>query len=40
MYEPMHELACLGDFKGNVYQDASATMIIELNAKPDNKLNI
>ncbi|KAL7603309.1 transcription factor TGA1 isoform X1 [Lactuca sativa] len=37
VYEPMHQFSMWGDFKGNIYQDASAAMIIEMDAKLDNQ---
>lgn len=37
VYEPMHQFSMWGDFKGNIYQDAAATMIIEVDAKLDNQ---
>ncbi|KAJ0695015.1 putative transcription factor bZIP family [Helianthus annuus] len=39
VYEPMHQFSMWGDFKGNIYQDAAATMIIEMDAKLDNQLS-
>lgn len=37
VFEPMNQFSMWGDFKGNIYQDAAATMIIEVNAKLDNQ---
>lgn len=37
VYEPMHQFSMWGDFKGNIYQDTSATMIIEVDTKLDNQ---
>ncbi|KAK9068605.1 hypothetical protein SSX86_012720 [Deinandra increscens subsp. villosa] len=39
VFEPMKPFSMWGDFKGNMYQDAAATMIIEMDAKLDNQLS-
>ncbi|KAI7737183.1 hypothetical protein M8C21_009022 [Ambrosia artemisiifolia] len=39
VYEPMHQFSMWGDFKGSIYQDAAATMIIEMDAKLENQLS-
>ncbi|KAI7737184.1 hypothetical protein M8C21_009023 [Ambrosia artemisiifolia] len=39
VYEPMHQFSMWGDFKGSIYQDAAATMIIEMDAKLENHLS-
>ncbi|XP_071732295.1 TGACG-sequence-specific DNA-binding protein TGA-1A-like isoform X2 [Rutidosis leptorrhynchoides] len=37
VYDTMHPFSMWGDFKGNLYQDAAATMILEVDAKLDNQ---
>ncbi|KAD4586342.1 hypothetical protein R6Q59_035327 [Mikania micrantha] len=39
VYEPMHPFSMWGDFKGDIYQDAAATMIIEVDTKLNNQLS-
>ncbi|XP_076921911.1 transcription factor TGA1-like isoform X1 [Bidens hawaiensis] len=39
VYEPMHQFTMWGDYKGNIYQDAASTMIIQMDAKIDNQLS-
>nr|XP_043617123.1 transcription factor TGA1-like isoform X2 [Erigeron canadensis] len=37
VYEPMHQFSLWGDYKGNIYQDAAASMILEVDTKLDNQ---
>ncbi|KAL8199571.1 hypothetical protein R6Q57_013139 [Mikania cordata] len=39
IYEPMNPFSMWGDFKGNIYQDAASTVIMEMDAKLDNELS-
>ncbi|PWA99487.1 Basic-leucine zipper domain-containing protein [Artemisia annua] len=37
VYEPMNQFSMWGDYKGNIYQDAATTMILDVDTKLDNQ---
>lgn len=39
IYEPIHQISMWDDFKGNGYPNASASMLIEVDAKLDNQVH-
>ena len=40
VYEPMNQFSMWGDYKGNIYQDAATTMILDVDTKLDNQVSV